>query len=648
MFMNYKNYFCAAFFTLLASCSPVKDKTFFKGVSVAIPGGATQEEILRLATEVRPSSQQLDYQSREMIGFIHVGMNTFTGREWGTGEEDPSIFNPINMDIDQWIKTFYDAGITAVIYVAKHHDGFCTWPSKYTEHTIAHSPYKDGKGDMVREVADACQKYGIKLCLYLSPWDMHEKTYGTEAYNDFYINQTKELLGNYGPVYLIWYDGAGTITREGVQKAPIDWDRYYAVADSLQPGILRSGKMDIRWIGSEAGKGRENEWCVQGVNGKYGIFAFQTDPKLGTIEDYVKKDHLMWCPSRGGLPIRKGWFYNAKDDYSIKSLSYMVDSYFSLVGQNSNVLLNLSPNKEGRIPERDAKRLIEFGNIIKQMKSVDYAKDAVVIPVSGWEKNLDGKMIVDGDPFTSWQTPDGVKQAVAEIRLKSPVEINVIKLQENVRDYGQRVIEFAVDAWLDGEWKEVGRRQAIGYRKMIRLEQPIVTDRFRIRFLDARVSISWGNFSLYRLPDIPAEVNDIPKDNKVMMVHCKVHTQGLNNDDLLKLIDDDIETVYRGKQGESNGELIFELPQTESIGAVSYLPVHSESEGHIELYELYTSGDGKEWTKTAEGRFDNIQNNPIEQMIYFQKRNVRYVKLVVKKSTSADGQFGVSEIAFYK
>lgn len=646
--MNYKNYFYTAFLAVMVSCSAVNDKASLKGVSVTIPEGATQDEILRMSTEVRPSAQQLDYQSREMIGFIHVGMNTFTGREWGTGEEDPAIFNPTDMDIDQWIKTFHDAGITAVIYVAKHHDGFCTWPSKYTDHTIAHSPYKNGKGDMVREVADACHKYGVKLCLYLSPWDMHEKTYGTEAYNDFYINQTKELLGNYGPVYLIWYDGAGTITREGVQKAPIDWDRYYAVADSLQPGILRSGKMDIRWIGSEAGKGRENEWCVQGVNGNYGIFAFQTDPKLGTIDDYVNKKRLVWCPSRGGLPIRKGWFYNPNDDYSIKSLSYLVDSYFSLVGQNSNVLCNLSPNKEGRIPERDAKRLIEFGNIIKQMKSVDYAKGAMVTPVSGWDKNVDSKVIVDDDPFTSWQTPDGVKQAVAEITLKSPAEINVIKLQENVRDYGQRVVSFAVDAWLDGEWKEVGKRQAIGYRKMIRLDQPITTDRFRVRFFDARVSISWGNFSLYRLPDIPAEVNDLSESNKMVMERCKIRTQGLNGGNLSALTDGDAETVYNGKLLASNGEFIFELPQLESIGAVSYLPTHSESEGHIEFYELYTSEDGKKWEEIAASRFDNIQNNPVEQMIYFQKRNTRYVKFVVKKVTSDSGQFGVSEFAFYK
>lgn len=647
--MNYtKNFHAVLLTALMASCGTVNEEASFKGVSVAIPKGATQEEILRLATEVRPSSQQLDYQSREMVGFIHIGMNTFTGREWGTGEEDPSIFNPTNMDIDQWIKTFHDAGITAVIYVAKHHDGFCTWPSKYTDHTIAHSPYKNGKGDMVREVADACHKYGIKLCLYLSPWDMHEKTYGTEAYNEFYINQTKELLSNYGPVYLMWYDGAGTITPEGVQKAPIDWDRFYAVADSLQPGILRSGKMDIRWIGSEAGKGRENEWCVQGVNGAHGIFAFQTDPKLGTIEDYVKKDHLVWCPSRGGLPIRKGWFYNTKDDHSIKSLSYLVDSYFSLVGQNSNVLPNLSPNKEGRIPERDAERLIAFGNIIRQMKSIDYAKGAVVTPVSGWSGKTDSKWIVDDDPFTSWQTPDGVKQAVAEIKLKAPAEINVIKLQENVRDYGQRVVEFAVDAWLDGEWKEVGKRQAIGYRKMIRLSQPVTTDRFRVRFLDARVSISWGNFSLYRLPDIPEEEDVVPENKKIAMGNCKIRTQGLDGDELSALTDGNVETIYRSKIGTSNGEFIFELPQKESMSAVSYLPVHSESEGHIEFYELYTSEDSKNWEKIADGRFDNIQNNPIEQMITFQERDVRYVKFVVKKVTSASGQFCVSEMNFYK
>lgn len=178
-----------------------------EAVSVTLPDNPLREEVVRLATKVRPSYRQLDYQQREMLGFIHIGMNTFTGAEWGTGKEDPSLFNPSQLDADKWVKTFKDAGISGVILVAKHHDGFCVWPSKYTSHTVANSPWRNGKGDLVKEVADACRKYDMKLCLYLSPWDMHEKTYGTEAYNDYYIHQLEELLTGYGPVYLLWFDG---------------------------------------------------------------------------------------------------------------------------------------------------------------------------------------------------------------------------------------------------------------------------------------------------------------------------------------------------------------------------------------------------------------------------------------------------------
>ena len=404
-----------------------------EGVSVEVPINATPEQIVELATEVRPSYRQLDYQQREMLGFIHIGMNTFTGAEWGTGKESPAIFNPKDLDAEEWVKTFKDAGITAVILVCKHHDGFCVWPSKYTIHTVKYSPWREGKGDLVRDVAEACKKHNMKLCLYLSPWDMHEQTYGTDAYNDYYIHQVEELLSNYGPIYLLWLDGAGLSKETSGKEMKFDWTRIFKRARELQPDILLSGSgPDIRWVGNEAGKGRETEWCVQGINDTNILFGGRveglddTAESLGSIEQLMSKKKLVWYPSRGGLPLRKGWFYNPNDDHTTKSIKYLINSYFSTVGQNSNLLPNLSPDKSGRFPAKDAKRLVEFGKMISEMKKTDYALGCTAKSLYGWGKPHEANLLTDQDPFTSWQTPKGVVKAGVEIKLEKKNLINAV------------------------------------------------------------------------------------------------------------------------------------------------------------------------------------------------------------------------------
>lgn len=367
-----------------------------EGISVTVPEQASREKLVDMAVKVRPSSRQLDYQQREMLGFIHFGMNTFTGVEWGTGKEEPGMFNPSRLDARSWVKTFKDAGVTGVIFVAKHHDGFCMWPTKWTDHNISRSPYKGGKGDLVREVSAACRELGMKFCIYLSPWDMHEKSFGTEKYNDFYVKQLEELLTNYGPVYLLWFDGAGVESKVNGKQTPFDWERIFKKARELQPEVLLSGAApDVRWGGNEMGRGRETEWCVQGVTASSRLFGGNNvgirakDRNLGSIDSLAGKKQLVWYPSRAGLPIRKGWFYHERDDKSIKSLDYLVDCYFSTVGQNSNVLPNLSPNKEGIIPEADARRMIQFGRVIEKMKKNDLAKGARAKALSGWSGNPD-------------------------------------------------------------------------------------------------------------------------------------------------------------------------------------------------------------------------------------------------------------------
>lgn len=610
-------------FILLAWCF-VPAMVAQESVSVTLPVHPTEEQVIRAAVEVRPSYRQLDYQQREMLGFIHIGMNTFTGEEWGTGKENPSLFNPSRLDAEEWVKTFRDAGISGVILVAKHHDGFCTWPSRYTDHSVAHSPWRNGKGDLVKEVADACRKLDMKLCIYLSPWDMHEKTFGTEAYNDYYIHQMEELLTHYGPVYLLWFDGAGTTADVSGHEMPFDWERIFRRARELQPDVILSGNApDVRWVGNEKGKGRETEWCVQGINDEETLFGSligyeATLPELGGIADLMTKKRLVWYPSRGGLPLRKGWFYNSRDDDTVKSLDYLVNSYFVTVGQNSNLLPNLSPDPSGRIPEKDARRLIRFGKIIQRMKAVDYARGATATPLEGWSGPTDSAVLTDADPFTSWHTPEGVTSASLEVRLVQPATVNVIKLQENVRDFGQRVERFAVDVMTVTGWKEIARSTTIGYRKMLRLKEPVHADRFRIRILNARVSVSLGNVSMYYLEEIPAEDEEVSAKKMVSTSNITIFADG--------------------------SDYVLELNAEHLLNGLSYLPEEGAGK-YIENYAVYLSMDGKHWgAPVATGRFGNIVNNPVEQFVPFATAKARYVKLAVLKTTSGAGLLPVPQL----
>lgn len=614
-----------------------------EGVSVEVPINATPEQIVELATEVRPSYRQLDYQQREMLGFIHIGMNTFTGAEWGTGKESPAIFNPKDLDVEEWVKTFKDAGITAVILVCKHHDGFCVWPSKYTIHTVKYSPWREGKGDLVRDVAEACKKHNMKLCLYLSPWDMHEQTYGTDAYNDYYIHQVEELLSNYGPIYLLWLDGAGLSKETSGKEMKFDWTRIFKRARELQPDILLSGSgPDIRWVGNEAGKGRETEWCVQGINDTNILFGGRveglddTAESLGSIEQLMSKKKLVWYPSRGGLPLRKGWFYNPNDDHTTKSIKYLINSYFSTVGQNSNLLPNLSPDKSGRFPAKDAKRLVEFGKMISEMKKTDYALGCTAKSLYGWGKPHEANLLTDQDPFTSWQTPKGVVKAGVEIKLEKKNLINVIKLQENVRDFGQRIESFSVETFVDGQWKEIAASTTIGYRKMILLKEAIYTDLIRIHVLNSRTSVSLGNVSLYYLPPIQSE--KIESDKRMPLTNSGWKTTIYNitsQSPISFLTDNNNSTYYKCFINNYPFGIIVDFKESQQLSGFSYSPDNRKDAGHLENYKIYLSNDGKEWgNPLCTGRFGNIINNPVEQYLSFKPTKARFAKLEFSKTTS--------------
>jgi alpha-L-fucosidase len=326
---------------------------------------STDEETKQLilkAVSIRPSPQQLGWQKMEFVAFIHFTVNTFTDKEWGDGTESPSIFNPTQLDTQQWVKVCKDAGMKMIILTAKHHDGFCLWPSKYTEHSVKNSPWRNGKGDVVRELADACRESGLKLGLYLSPWDRHEPTYGdTESYNKFYKNQLTELLSNYREVAEVWFDGA---KGENAKDMEYDWLGFYAIVRELQPNAVIFNGPDIRWVGNEAGYARESEWSVVNRNNKPFDFINQTQKDLGSLEALGDGNNLIWYPAETDVSIRPGWFYHASEDDKVKSVEKLLDIYYGSVGRNSVLLLNLPPDRRGLIHENDVKRLQELRKVL--------------------------------------------------------------------------------------------------------------------------------------------------------------------------------------------------------------------------------------------------------------------------------------------
>ena len=447
-------------------------------------------EILRKAAHVRPTPQQVAWQELEFTCFVHFTINTFTDLEWGTGKEDPKIFNPTDFDADQWASVCKQAGMKLLILTCKHHDGFCLWPCKYTEHDVSSSPWRDGKGDMVGEVADACRKHGIKFGVYLSPWDRHEKSYGSDAYNDFYKNQLRELLTNYGEITEVWWDGACGEGPNG-RRQVYDWDGYTSVVRQLQPKAVIFGQgPDIRWVGNESGLARDSEWSV--LPWKLGD---STGGDLGHRKYLVGAKRLTWYPAECDVSIRPGWFYHANQDDKVKSLTHLLEIYYRSVGRNSNLLLNIPPDRRGRFHENDVARLLEFRAVLDETFKVNLAAGAKVTA----EHTRDGfrpGSVTDGKGDTYWTTAEGVTTASLEIDPGHPVTFDRAMVQEMITT-GQRVEQFKLEGQVDGDWKEIARATTIGYKRLLRF--PLVTvSKVRLTILDSRDCPTIREFGLFK------------------------------------------------------------------------------------------------------------------------------------------------------
>ena len=448
-----------------------------------------------LSVKVRPSARQLAFQQLEFYAFIHFTVNTFTDKEWGDGTEPETCFDPVGLDVRQWAESIKSAGMRGAILTCKHHDGFCLWPSKFTSHTVANSPYLEGKGDIVGEFASACREYGLKFGIYLSPWDRNCKVYGQgKAYDDYFVSQLEELLGNYGGIFCVWFDGAcGEGPGGRVQR--YDWNRYYEAIRRMQPNAcINVCGPDIRWCGNEAGHTRKSEWSVvpkRAQNTEKIGEASQTedneefrerkiraqDEDLGSRKAIRGEKELVWYPAEVNTSIRPGWFYHSQEDDKVKSLEELVRVYENSVGGNATFLLNIPPNRDGVFHENDVKRLRELGDYIRHTYGYNILAEAVSAQDDRGERVLCDYLKQDDYKESL------VLRAGESIMFKwdAPRKISRIVLKEDITK-SQRVEEFAV---YDGNDREIYHGTVIGYKKIIPVAS-VGTDKIRIRLLDSR------------------------------------------------------------------------------------------------------------------------------------------------------------------
>ena len=466
---------------MLMACSQFSKEEIYEK-HLVFPENASLEQKLEMASRLVHTAQQLEWQKMELTAFLHFGMNTFTGNEWGNGTDSPELFNPTELDCDQWARALKEGGFKMAILTAKHHDGFCLWPTSTTEYSVRNSPWKDGKGDVVKELRDACERHGLKFGVYLSPWDRNAKCYGdSPAYNQYFVNQLTELLTNYGEIHEVWFDGANGEGPNG-KKQVYDWDAFLSVIRKYQPNAVTAIMGDdVRWVGNEGGLGRETEWSATvlapgsytdkaAANQYLGIK--ETSKDLGSRELLAKAEELYWYPSEVDVSIRPGWFYHSHEDESVRSLENLVNIYYQSVGCNSVLLLNIPPDRRGLIHETDAQRIKELNEYLTQTFADNLALDA------GY-----------------WKAEEGESR---EFKVHAGARVNTVMLQEDIAK-GQRVENFRIETYSNGEWHQAAEGTTIGYKRLLRIPdcQP---EKIRLTILTSRGKANISDIGLYFAP----------------------------------------------------------------------------------------------------------------------------------------------------
>ncbi|KAB4264829.1 glycoside hydrolase family 29 [Bacteroides thetaiotaomicron] len=590
-----------------------------------------------------PQEKQVNWQKMETYAFVHFGLNTFNDREWGYGDSDPKTFNPARLDCEQWVQTFVNSGMKGVILTAKHHDGFCLWPTQLTEYCIRNTPYKDGKGDIVRELSDACKKYGIKFAVYLSPWDRHQANYGTPEYVDYFYKQLHELLTNYGDVFEIWFDGANggdgwyggakdarTIDR----KTYYDYPRAYKMIDELQPQavIFSDGGPGCRWVGNENGFAGATNWSFLRGGEVYPGY-----PKYRELQ-YGHADGNQWVAAECDVSIRPGWFYHPEEDDKVKTVDQLTDLYYRSVGHNATLLLNFPVDRNGLIHPTDSLNAVSFHQRVQKELADNLLSSAKVSASDERGGQFKVRAVTDGKYDTYWATNDGVTTADLTFTFSQPTKMNRVMIQEYI-PLGQRVKSFVVEYKKGDQWLSVKCNEettTVGYKRLLRFEM-IETEELRIRFMDARACLCINEVGAYYAPD--ATENYTPATSELKSFPFTI--LGVDMEEAKKCSDKDDQTtaLISGK------EILIDLGENRTIHSFYYLPDQSEySKGLISSYELSAGITEEAMQVVAQGEFSNIRNNPILQNMYFSPVEARYFKLKATRMVDESDSLGIAEI----
>ena len=481
-------------------------RSFLAAAASGVPALAVGSGTSRRPYGAVPSERQMAWSELEFYNFLHFSVNTFTDREWGYGDEDPAVFNPTAFDPDGIAETLKKAGSKGFILTCKHHDGFCLWPTATTDHSIKRSPYKNGKGDIVRELSEAAHRHGMKFGVYLSPWDRNQASYGTAKYIEIYRRQMRELLSNYGPIFEIWHDGAnggdgyygGAREKRIIDKLHYyDWPHTWALERRLQPGAALFSDVgpDVRWVGNEKGVAGETCWATYTPHSPSGGPGSPGDV-IASESTAGTRDGKYWMPAECDVSIRPGWFFHPSENGKVKTSAELFQLYLDSVGRGASFLLNIPPDRRGQLFETDAASVVEFGKRVQHTFSDNLAKRASAKANDTRAHGVHAlERLVDGRRETYWAAAEGAKTASLMFDFAQPVRFDFARLREYT-PLGQRIGSFTIEAWGDGVWSRIAQGTSVGIGRIVRLAKPTETNRVRLS-LESAAAPALSEFGLY-------------------------------------------------------------------------------------------------------------------------------------------------------
>lgn len=596
-----------------------------------------------------PSRRQLAWHRRERYAFIHFSINTFTDREWGYGDESPALFNPSDFSADQIVAAAKAGGMTGIVLTAKHHDGFCLWPTMLTEHCIRNSPYRHGKGDIVGEMEQAARRAGLSFGLYLSPWDRNHAEYGRPAYIDYYRKQIVELCTRYGELFEFWFDGAnggdgyyGGARETRTIDAPryYDWPSIIALVHQHQPMACTFDPLgsDIRWVGNEDGIAGDPCWPTM-PNHPY----VQSEGNSGV------RCAPLWWPAETNTSIRPGWFYHPDEDAKVKSPARLIRFFDESVARGTNLHLNLPPDRRGRIADHDVAVLKSFGAAIAASFATDLAQGAVASASASRGAAFSPARVLDGDRDSYWSTPDGVTTPTLTLDLPPDRSFDLIRLREYL-PLGVRVTRFAVEAELPGGWQRLATHECIGAQRIIRLPAPITARRVRLVILDAPACPAISEMSLFRSV-APVAVATPPGTDAAALSTRDWKVVTATASDAEALLDGDDSTIWsQAAPTTTPASVTLDLGVAQTVAGFSLTPWRhpDKQSAPPRTYRAETSLDGTTWTAAAQGEFQNIAYALATQRIPFDKpQRLRYLRLSFAATAIPAQQLAIADVGAF-